>query len=194
MDMGRTSSEAEDALAEMARIRSTTRGIVNTLSWQTSVLWGLIFLIAVLTWVSLSNDLVSTLYWFVTIPIGIAVTWRLESALPRLHDAGSSPTSFWVISAAMAIGAFGTWFVFDERPSTLIWFTVLLAGFAAFALVDRQHWMVAGIAVLWLWGVAVWLSTGDSRADLDLTLALFSTAIGAGLLGIGFGQRLGRPR
>jgi len=193
MSLDQSVPDAEEALAEMARIRATTRGHVLTMTWQTSVLWGLIFLGSVLAWLALANSVISALYWVISVPVGIIVTWRLESALPRLHDAGSYGATFKFISAAMVIGAFGTWWVFDERASTLIWFTVLLGGFAAFAFVDRQHWTVGGILVLWLWGLGIWLSTGTSRTDLDLTLALFATAMGAGLVGAGFGQRLGRP-
>jgi hypothetical protein len=185
--------DAEDALAEVARVRATTRGALISMTWQTSVLWGAIFLGAVLFWHAVSSPVLSMLYWLVAVPAGIAATWQFESRLPRLRAAGPFTPPFWVISAIMTIGAFGAWWVFDERLAALVWYSVLLGGFAAFAAVDRNYWEVAAIGWLWVWGAAIWLSTGSSRAELDLTLSLFTTAIGAGLIGIGFGQRIGRP-
>ena len=184
--------EAEEALAEVARIRSATRDGLLALKWITSALWGLLFLGAVLLWLAFDNDTLSMLYWYVAVPAAIVTTWKIERPLPQPSGNGPFASSFIAISAFMVIGAFGTWFFFDERLSALVWYSVLLAGFAAFAVIDRHYGIAAGIAVLWAWGALIWLSTTDSAEDNEMVLALFATAIGAGLLGAGFGRRMGR--
>jgi hypothetical protein len=184
--------EAEETLAEVARIRTTARDVALSLKWHTSVLWGTVFLASVLVGLAFGDSPISFFYWVVAVPLAVVLTWRIESPLPHLNRRPIYPSRFGLITTVMMIGSFGPWWVFDARPSALVWYSVLLAGFAAFAAIDGHRSLVLGLAVLWVWGVLVWLFTDNTDTDVDLVMALFTTAIGAGFLGMGFAQRLDR--
>ncbi len=86
-----------------------------------------------------------------------------------------------VVAGIMFAGAFGAFYVFEERMAILVWWAVLLAGFIVFALLDGQRALAIGLVAMIVWGV---VSYGVID-DVGTLYAVLATSLGASYLGAG---------
>ncbi len=179
-------TEAEDLLAELQRIRHSTRQTMLTTSWAMFLLWGVIFLGSVLAFSSSVEAM--SLYWVLAAPIGAVASFALGARHDKVAGSSASVWPYVVTAAVMFVGTFGSFFVFDGGLAVLVWWLFLVAGFATFALLDRQRELLVALAFLTIWGVVAFLFI-ESEATLYHVLA---GTFGGLLLGAGAGLRMVR--
>ncbi len=185
-DREEKASEAEALLAELDRIRVSTRHSMLTANWAMLLMWGAIFLGSVVAFVSANETL--SFYWIVAAPLGAIASFALGAKADQGASSGHPMWPYVVVVVFMFTGTFGSFFVFEERLAVLVWWLVLVAGFGVIATLDGQRQLLATLALLAGWGVAVYALI-DEPGPLYSALA---GTFGGVLLGAGAGLRMVR--
>lgn len=179
-------NEAADLLAELQRIRHSTRQSVLTNNWSMFLLWGAIFLGSV---VAIATGIEAmSYYWVVVAPLGALASFSLGASS---HQGVSATTKSWpfvVTVILMFVGTFGSFFVFDGTLAILVWWLVLVAGFSVFALLDGQYQLLAALALLAGWGIGLFALIESE----DVLYFVLAGTFGGVLLGAGAGLRMVR--
>jgi hypothetical protein len=169
--------ELEQRLAEVRRLQASARRSMLTEGWMIEVLWGVIFLVSVPAAFLLDGNLM----WFWTIAGFIGGVASFTLGLRAEVQPNTPAWPYLVVAAAMFVGAFGSFYVFQERMAILAWWAVLLSGFIVFALLDGQRALAIGLIVMIVWGVV----TFGVIDDVGTLYAVLATSLGAAYLGAG---------
>lgn len=178
--------EAQDILAEVSEIQSTTRARLHAHGWQWMVVWSGAFVGAALTAMVPAWQEFAGRYWLYAVPIALVLTalvsWREESRSPvRQRE-----LPYWMIGLGITGGCFGASALLPESAVVVVIWVILGFGFAAFAWLERvpsAAWMLSAMAVL----------AGVLGLVVEDTYQLYpalSLSFGAALAGIVAGMRI----
>jgi hypothetical protein len=169
--------ELAERLAEVRRLQALARQSLLTSGWAILVLWGALFIVSVPMAFLLDGDV--GLYWGIGAVGGAVASFFIGAraeVLPR-----RAAWTYATTSAAMFVGAFGAFWVFEEVLAILVWFCVLTVGFGVFTALDEQWHVLAGLGALFAWGIAMYAVAPDQGT----LYAALAGALGATLIGVG---------
>ena len=179
-------AEAAELLAELQRIRHSTRQTVLTNNWSMFLLWGAIFLGSVVAFATGIDAM--AYYWAIVAPLGAVASFSLGARSEQGVSASTKSWPYMVTVVLMFVGTFGSSVVLDGKLGVLVWWLILVAGFTTFALLDGQHQLLAALALLAGWGIG-FFALIESEEVLYYVLA---GTFGGVLLGAGTGLRMVR--